>query len=118
MKMIRFNPGYNNVITNSYLAGMLKSLITVGNSKAVILPAELIKKFKLEKVLIEEVENGILIRPVEAGPTSFQKKLDLLKKNKSAIYNQMEAQAKHPDTIRYYSDPENNLSNLETDIID
>ena len=44
---------------------MIKQLTTVGNSKAVILPAALVKKYKLDRVVIEETDEGILIRPVE-----------------------------------------------------
>lgn len=51
---------------------MVKSLTWVGNSKAVIIPSEMIKKYKLEKVLIEETDDGILIRSAVQS-TNFQR---------------------------------------------
>ena len=52
-----------SLLTNLSLH-MIKQLTTVGNSKAVILPAALVKKYKLDRVVIEETDEGILIRPV------------------------------------------------------
>ena len=72
---------------------MIKTLTTVGNSKAVILPSAMVKRFRLKKVIIEATEVGILIRPVETK-TSFQKKMELARRNKTAIYKQMEKEAR------------------------
>jgi len=44
---------------------MKKTLITVGNSKALIIPAELIKKYGLDVIEIKETEKGLLITPLE-----------------------------------------------------
>lgn len=46
---------------------MIKTLRTVGNSKAVILPSALVKKYKLDKVVIEETEEGIRALPAVTG---------------------------------------------------
>lgn len=95
---------------------MVKTLTSVGNSKAVILPAELIKKHKLDKVLIEDTEEGILIRPASTI-TSFHKEVEKLRKNKTALYKRMEKQANTPDTIRYYASAAN-LSDVDPEIIE
>lgn len=94
---------------------MVKTLTSVGNSKAVILPAELIKKYKLEKVVIEETSEGILIRSA-VDETPMQKALEKFRKNKAAVYNRMESQANEPETIAYYAKPSNNLSDVGLDI--
>jgi antitoxin component of MazEF toxin-antitoxin module len=95
---------------------MIKTLTTVGNSKALIIPADLIKKYGLEKVIIEETTNGILIRSAEEV-SDFQKKLNQLKKYKSEIYLKMELEAREPEVINYYSDPKNNLSDVDPEIL-
>lgn len=81
---------------------MVKSLTSVGNSKAVIIPSEMIKKYKLEKVLIEETDDGILIRSAVQS-TNFQRTVEKLRKNKTALYKRMTAQANSPETIKFYS---------------
>lgn len=96
---------------------MIKTLTTVGNSKALILPAEMVKRYKLEKVTIEETEDGILIRSA-VQETNFQKAADKLKKNKTALYKRIESQANEPDTIAYYSKSANNLSDVDLDILE
>jgi len=110
---------YNIVITFSkifvYLI-MIKSLTTIGNSKAVIIPAELIKKYGLEKVLIEETEEGILIKSVTAK-SSFQDAVEKLRKNKTYLYKKMESEANEPETIAYYKKQAKGLSEIDLDII-
>ncbi len=96
---------------------MIKTLISVGNSKAVILPAEMIKKYKLEKVAIEETEDGILIRSA-AQTTNFQKAIEKLRKNKAAVYKQIESEASNPETIKYYAQSANNFSDVDLDILE
>lgn len=80
---------------------MIKTLASVGNSKAVVLPAEMVKKYKLDKVVIEETEEGILIRPV-TSPSKFEKAISKLRKNKTVVYKRMESQANTRETISYY----------------
>ena len=96
---------------------MIKTLTSVGNSKAVILPAEMIKKYKLDKIVIEETEDGILIRSAEKH-TNFQKAVEKLRKNKAAIYKRIESQAKDPETINYYVQRANNFSDVDLDILE
>jgi len=96
---------------------MVKTLTSVGNSKALILPSEMIKKYGLEKVVIEETDEGILIRSA-IKKTGFQKALDKLKKEKSTVYKRIESQANEPDTIQYYARNSNNFSGTDTDIIE
>jgi antitoxin component of MazEF toxin-antitoxin module len=58
---------------------MVKTLTKLGNSKALIIPAELIKKYGLNEVILEEKPEGILIRSANEN-TNFQKAVeDLLK---------------------------------------
>ena len=96
---------------------MIKTLTTVGNSKAVILPSALVRKYKLDKVVIEETEEGILIRPA-GEQNSFQKKVEKLRRNKSAVYKRMASQANEPEMIKYYADKTHDLSDADPDIIE
>ena len=96
---------------------MIKRLTSVGNSKAIILPSEMVKKYKLDKVVIEETEDGILIRSAIQN-TDYQKAVEKLRKNKSAIYRRMESQANHPETIKYYAKIANSFSDVDPDILD
>ncbi|MFN3996401.1 AbrB/MazE/SpoVT family DNA-binding domain-containing protein [Algoriphagus sp.] len=96
---------------------MVKTLTKLGNSKALIIPAELIKKYGLDEVILEEKPEGILIRSANEL-TSFQKSVDELRQYKTEIYNRMELQANEPETIEYYKKPENDLSDLDLDIIE
>jgi len=96
---------------------MIKTLTSVGNSKAVILPSEMIKKYKLEKVVIEETDEGILIRSA-IQDTNFQKAVEKLRKNRNALYKRIESQANDPETIKYYAKSANNFSDVDLDIIE
>lgn len=96
---------------------MIKTLTNVGNSKALILPAEMIKKYKLDTVVIEETDEGILIRSA-AQETDFQKAVEKLRRNKKAVYKRMESQANEPETLAYYTKRENNLSDADLEILD
>lgn len=96
---------------------MIKTLTSVGNSKAVIIPSELVKKYKLEKVIIEETEGGILIRSAVEN-TTFQKAVEKLRKNKAALYKRMESQANDPETINFYAKSANNFSDVDPDILE
>ena len=78
-----------------------------------ILPAALVKRYKLKKVIIEATELGILIRPVKSK-TRFQRKMELLRKKKASIYKEMEQQANDSETFAYYNDP--NKTFEDTDI--
>ena len=95
---------------------MIKTLTSVGNSKAVILPSEMVRKYKLERVIIEETEDGILIRPA-IQHTDFKKAIEKLRRNKAGLYKGMEAQANDPETIRYYSNYANDFSNVDLNIL-
>lgn len=94
---------------------MIKTLTSVGNSKAVILPKYLINKFQLDKVRIQETEEGILITRAK-GFLSFQEKLEILRKNKSKVYADMKAQAEDPETIAYYKSAD--VSEIDLEIIE
>lgn len=96
---------------------MIKTLTSVGNSKAVILPAEMVKKYKLDKVVIEETEDGILIRSA-VKDSNFHKAIEKLRENKAAIYKRIESQANEPETVKYYGKRANNFSNVDPDIIE
>ena len=108
---------YNNVITLFVYLSMIKTLTSVGNSKAVILPSEMVKKYKLEKVIIEETDEGILIRSAVLD-TNFQKAIEKLRKNKAALYKRIESQANDPETINYYAKSANNFSDVDPDILE
>lgn len=96
---------------------MIKTLTSVGNSKAVILPAEMIKKYKLQKVVIEETEEGILIRSAVAE-TNLQKAVEKLRKNKAAVYKRMASQANDLETIKYYKKVASDFSDVDLDIVE
>ena len=94
----------------------MKFLTTVGTSKAIILPSALVKRYKMNKVIIEATEEGILIRPVETQ-TSFQRKMEIARKNKKAIYRQMEKEAGNSNTLVFYNDPNNTFEEVDIDIL-
>lgn len=96
---------------------MIKNLTKIGNSKAVIIPAELIKKYQLNKILIEETEEGILIRSAEVLD-SFHNAINKLRKNKTALYKKIEIQANDPETKRYYNQEGNNLVDIDLDLLE
>jgi antitoxin component of MazEF toxin-antitoxin module len=91
-------------------------LISVGNSQAIILPKNLVEKYKLDKVTLHEVDEGILIKPVHSTKKTFQEKLQDLKINKTAVYARMKAQAEDPETISYYENA--TLPEIDLDILD
>ena len=97
-------------------AFLIKGLTSVGNSKAVILPSEMIKKYGLDKVSIEETEDGILIRSATVHQKSFQRNVEKLRKNKTALYKRIESQANDPKTMAYYA-RNNHFSDVDIDII-
>lgn len=94
---------------------MIKTLTSVGNNKAVILPSEMVKKYNLDKVVIEETEDGILIRSA-VQKTNYKKAIEKLRKNKAALYKRIEFQANDPETIKYYAKSANNFSDVALDI--
>ncbi len=94
---------------------MIKTLTTIGNSKAVIIPKRLIEKYHLHKVIIQETEEGILILPATDKPT-FQEKLETLRKNRKTVYSRMKVQADNPETISYYE--KKDLSEIDLDIVE
>lgn len=77
----------------------------------------MVKKYKLEKVVIEETDEGILIRSAIEN-TNFQKAIEKLRKNKAAIYKRIESQANDPETIDYYAKRANNFSDVDLDILE
>ena len=94
---------------------MIKMLTSVGNSKAVILPKRMIDKFQLNKVRIQETNEGILITKAN-GSLPFQEKLEILKKNKSQVYAKMKAKAEDAETIAYYKSSD--ISEIDLEIIE
>ncbi|MDP2040350.1 MAG: AbrB/MazE/SpoVT family DNA-binding domain-containing protein [Algoriphagus sp.] len=96
---------------------MVKTLTKLGNSKALIIPAELIKKYGLDEVILEEKPEGILIRSA-VKRTGFQKSVDELRQYKTEIYSRIELQANEPETIEYYKKSANDLSDIDLDIIE
>ncbi len=103
------------IITLFVFLIMVKTLTTVGNSKAVILPKKLIEKYHLHKVIIRETDEGILILPARSKPT-FQEKLEALRKSKKDVYSRMKSQADDQESISYYE--KNNLSEVDVDIVE
>lgn len=77
----------------------------------------MIKKYKLEKVVIEETDDGILIRSAVLN-TNFQKAVEKLRKDKVALNKRIESQANDPETINYYAKSANNLSDVNLDILE
>lgn len=94
---------------------MVKSLTVVGNSKAVILPNRLVKKYNLSEVEIREHEGGILIMPVGNG-ISYEQRLDQLKRDKKLLYKNMKMEAADNEVIKYYDN--NTNSDVDVEIFD
>ena len=93
---------------------MIKNLTKIGNSKAVIIPVELIKKYQLNKILIEETEEGILIRSADELD-SFHLAINKLRKNKTALYKRIEIQANDTETVKYYNQERNAVADIDLD---
>ena len=96
---------------------MIKTLTTIGNSKAIIIPSEMIKKYALDKVIIEETEDGILLRSAQS-PSAFQKKVEKLWKDKAHVYKKIESEANDTNTINYYAKDSNLISDVDLNIIE
>ncbi|WP_339702641.1 AbrB/MazE/SpoVT family DNA-binding domain-containing protein [Algoriphagus aquimarinus] len=96
---------------------MAKTLTKIGSNKALIIPEELIEKYGLDEVILEEKAEGILIRSA-TEVSSFQKAVDELRQYKTEIYERIESQANEPDTIAYYKNSKNDLSDIDLDIIE
>lgn len=80
---------------------MIKTLTNVGNSKAVIIPKQLVDKYALDSFRIEEVENGILIVPEQKS--RFNEKVRQARADKKEIYARMKSQSEHVETQDFYS---------------
>lgn len=75
----------------------------------------MILKFKLaKKVMIEETEDGVPIRPFQGTP--FQKGMQKLRANKERIYNRMEKQSNDPKVQAYYENPKNTFDDVDQEI--
>lgn len=96
---------------------MVKSLTTVGNSQAIILPKHLIEKYHLERVTLEETSEGILIRPHTSSENLFQKKIAAARASKAQIYESMRAAAKDPEIINFYQQ-ESQWADIDLNISD
>lgn len=68
-------------------------------------------------MILEEKADGILIRSAVDGK-SFQKAVDELRQYKTDIYKRIESQANEPETIAYYKNSNNDLSDIDLDIIE
>ena len=73
----------------------------------------MVVEFKLgNKVMIEETENGILIRAtdsVKKDETSFQRKLREARENKEQWKKELKEFLNDPEVQAYYNNPENIL---------
>ena len=96
---------------------MVKTLTKVGNSKALIIPADLIKKYGLDEVILEETDEGILIKSATTI-TDFRNAVNKLREKKQQLYDRIESQANEPETIAYYEKSENDLSDIDLDIVE
>lgn len=88
----------------------------IGNSSGIIIPKALIDKYELTEVSVEDNGDGIIIRPLHKS--YFQSRLEEIRKNKSAIYSEMENQAALPDTKAYYEKEAEEWGNVDTEIIE
>lgn len=94
---------------------MVKTLTNVGNSKAIIIPKNLIDKYHLERVSLEEVDGGIMIVP-QGRQISFQEKVEVLRSKKAEVYARMNKQANDPDVIEHYQNE--SIDDIDLDIED
>lgn len=95
---------------------MKKRLTTIGNSKGIIFPQEVLREYGIEsEVILEKREDGILIK---AFKPTFQDQVEALKRNKSNIYQTMEKQAGDNMMQAYYANPENIIPNVDDTVFD
>lgn len=88
----------------------------IGNSSGIILPKALIDKYDLTEVIIEDHGDGIIIKP--AKKFLFQAKMEEARKNKNAIYSEMEKQASKPEIQAFYEQEAEDWGSIDTEIID
>jgi antitoxin component of MazEF toxin-antitoxin module len=88
----------------------------IGNSSGIILPKALIDKFELSEVIIEDHGDGIIIRPV--NKSLFHIKMDEAKKNKKAIYSEMQKQAAQSEINAFYEQEAKEWGDIDTEIIE
>ena len=90
----------------------------IGNSKGIILPQSLIKKYHFfKKVILSETPQGIIISSAETK-SLFEQKLEKLKANKKNIYALMSKQAEDAETIAYYEQQAEEIGNIDLEILD
>lgn len=96
--------------------GIKKKLTDIGNSKGVLLPQDLLKRYGLEnEIILEPTDDGILLK---AHKPSFSDRVNKLRKNKDKIYKRMKQQSEDKETQEYYERPENTpFSELDNDIL-
>ncbi|MCH7396656.1 AbrB/MazE/SpoVT family DNA-binding domain-containing protein [Belliella sp. DSM 107340] len=88
----------------------------IGNSSGIILPKSLIDKYDLSEVIIEDHGDGIIIKP--AKKSMFQAKMEEARKNKTAIYIEMERQAAQSEVNAFYEEEAKNWGNIDTEILE
>ncbi|SMD43997.1 Antitoxin component of the MazEF toxin-antitoxin module [Aquiflexum balticum DSM 16537] len=88
----------------------------IGNSSGIILPKALIDKYDLAEVIIEDHGDGIIIKP--AKKSMFQTKMEEARKNKKAIYSEIEKQASHPEMKVFYEREAEDWDGIDTEIMD
>jgi antitoxin component of MazEF toxin-antitoxin module len=88
----------------------------IGNSSGIILPKSLVEKYDLSDVIIEDHGDGIMIKPV--SKSIFQVKMEEARKNRKAVYSEMEKEASNPETIAFYEQEVEEWGDVDTEIID
>lgn len=71
---------------------MRKRLTTVGKSRAVILPKELLELYRFEdEVEIEPTEGGLILRPARKGMTFVDAKTKLFEEKRDLLWRLSDA---------------------------
>jgi len=97
---------------------MKTSIRNIGNSKGVIIPNNLIKKYHFKKkVIFIETDAGLIIKPTQEK-SLFEQKLVYVKANKDKIYRKMKQEAQNNEIIAYYEQQTDDYGNIDLEILD
>lgn len=81
-----------------------------GNSKGIIIPSSLIKKYNLQSIELIETDKGILIKSIK-NISLLQQKIESSQLNRKKIYEEMKSQADNM-TSKEHSDYENEVEDF------
>jgi antitoxin component of MazEF toxin-antitoxin module len=96
---------------------MKGTLRKIGNSRGIIIPNDLIRKYRLERVNIRETDEGILLVPVDSKD-DFSKKLEQMRIQQSHWLSEMKKAAEDENTQKYYRKESEEMGDVDIEILE